>query len=125
MIVEKNNRNEIVITDDKKEKRIIFHKHEYLPQYYVTLELGSGNGDAAGLNLVRDAVSWVFNNTPCIMLRGTISKSNPASRAFSLTVPWEQFGETNDEWLFRCGIQYWINNAKDHNLDKAKGKKPN
>lgn len=122
MIIEKNNRREIIISDG--DKKIIFTKHEWLPKYEVELKLGSGGGNASGLKFTRDAVSWIFNETPCIMLHGVIEKTNPASRAFSLTVPWEQYDETPDFWKFRCGIQYWIDNAKGYNMSKAEGKRP-
>lgn len=122
MIVEKNNRREIVISDG--DKKIIFRKHEWLPKCEVSLEFGSGGGNASGLKFTRDAIAWVFNETPCIMLHGVIEKTNKASRAFSLTVPWEQYGETDTHWLFRCGIQYWMDNAVGHDKTKAEGKRP-
>lgn len=122
MKVEKNNRKILVISEN--ERRIIFNKHPYLPEYQVTLELGSGNGNAAGLKFTRDAIAWVFNETPCIMLRGQINKNNTSSKAFSHTVPWEQYGETDSVWLFRCGIQYWMDNAVGYDKTKAENKRP-
>lgn len=121
MNIEKDNRNTLVISDG--DRKIIFDKHPYLPEYNVTLELGAGNGNAAGLKFTRDAVAWVFTETPCIMLRGQIDKNNTASKVFSHTVPWEQYGETNKFWLFRCGIQYWMDNAKNYDTSKAEKKR--
>lgn len=121
MNIEKDNRKVLVLSEG--DRKIIFDKHPYLPEYNVTLELGSGNGNAAGLKFVRDAVAWVFNETPCIMLRGAIDKNNAASKAFSHTVPWEQYDETDSAWLFRCGIQYWMDNAIGYNTSKAEKKR--
>lgn len=125
MIVEKNDRTKIVLADADKQRRITFIKHKYLPVYSVAINFGDGGGDKTGLKFIRDAFTWIFNETPCIMLRAPILKSNKAARAFATNIPAKIENETEEAWNFVISIQYWINTAKDHNLDKAKRKKPN
>ena len=59
MIIEETP-TEIVFIDDKKNMKIVFVKHPYLPEYFVNVQLGKGKGGAAGLKFVRDAVEYMF-----------------------------------------------------------------
>jgi len=122
MIIEKDNRQTIVISEG--DRKIVFNKHVYLPEYKVTFQLGEGNGNAAGLKFVRDAFAWVFNNTPCIMLKAAVPKTLKPVKAFSVNIPTEIYGETDQFWLFRCSIQYWMDNSVGYNNSKAEGKRP-
>lgn len=119
MNIDLNDRKMAVVSDG--DMRVTFKKHEYLPQFVVSIDLGPGNGNAAGLKFVRDAFTWAFNETPCIMLYGSTSKSQPEARNFILNIPAEQYKESPDEWFFRIGIEEWA--ATTPGADKARAKK--
>ena len=130
MIVEKNNRQVLILSEKgtflgnhEVNRKIKFDKHPYLPEYKVTFELGEGNGDAAGLKFVRDSFAYVFNETPCIMLRSLVPKEMKAVKAFAVNIPTEIYGETDKYWMFRCSIQYWMNNSVGYDTSKAEKKR--
>jgi len=95
--------------------------------YTIWLELGERGGDKEGLRFTRDAISWMFNETPCLEIVGYIDEYNRASSAFANAAQWDVLGTEmrGDTKIIKRGISIgkWIHRRGKKGHDKALLKK--
>lgn len=92
--------------------------------YQIVLDLLPGRGDATGLALCKDAVTWIFNNTKALFIVGYIESSNLASRQFGTALGFNNVGEENGWTTWKVSVSQWSNNEGRQALDKAELRRP-
>ena len=108
---------------------IVFHPGYYHPmvgcyEYFIELQLLSGQGGAAGLGFARDCVTWMFNNTKALWISGIIESSNMSSRQFGTALQFDNVGEADGWTHWRVSIKQWISRRGGAGLEAAEARRP-
>lgn len=108
---------------------IVFHPGLYHPmvgyyEYYIDLQLLSGQGGAVGLGFARDCVTWMFNNTQALWISGVIEPSNVASRQFGTALQFDNTGEDSFWTYWKVTIGQWIARRGKAGLEAADARRP-
>jgi hypothetical protein len=104
--------NTFKITDDNilvktpEHGEVEFQKeNQYL--WVIDLRFVSGCGKN-GLEAVRQAMKYLFEETPCLVIFGTIPKKNKASRFFATACHWKTERLDDEYVISRMTIGRWI-----------------